>query len=60
MTKKDVCIGKGFERGGDKIVFASKKPRGALFKQRTANYIRYVRGNENIFIAKKGVKLNKC
>jgi hypothetical protein len=60
MVKKTICIGKSFERGGSKIVFASKKPRGALFRQRTANYTRYVRGNEIVFVAKKNVKLKRC
>ena len=60
MVKEKVCIGKGYARFGQRIIITRKKPKGALFRQRTKYFTRYVRGNENVFVPKKGVKLKKC
>ncbi len=58
MTK--YCIGEGYERMGHKIIIAKKKPYGSILKKSNKYVRHYVRGRDNIFIAKKGVKLSKC
>jgi hypothetical protein len=55
-----VCIGEGYGRMGHKLTISKNKPYGAVLKRNTKYFKQYSRGIENIFIAKKGVKLEKC